>query len=458
MYRFDAMKARRVLAVVGCAAVVLGAGAAAAEAQPAAADTSWSEALASSLEGSIASGHLWIALLAAWVGGLLTSLTPCVWPLIPITVGYFGAMQDSDRGQVFRRALVYVAGMMMLYSTLGVAFASLGKLHGSLLSSPWISGAIAALCVAMGLSMLGLFTIQLPASWATKLSQAGGAGTGGALIMGLVSGLIAAPCTGPVLAVVLALVATTGEIGLGLVLMIAFSMGLGTPFLVIAVLSGRRVPTGGLWMDVVKTILATAMFSVAVYFLQIASPEVREVLRAMPVGTMGGVVLVVTGLVAGALLFSLHGRPAGKVVQVITMVLLTAGISLAVLGSPVTHAEPGVLKIRWDSEHDPGLARARSEKRPVIIDFTAEWCAACKELEHKTYVDEKVRAEAARFVTLKLDATEMTDAMEALFDKYGVLGLPTVVFIDSEGEVLAEPRVTGYVPAEKFLELMRRVH
>jgi thiol:disulfide interchange protein DsbD len=455
--RLLAMRSKYLVSMLSSAAVVAVATVARAQ-EPAAAELSWDEQLAASLKGSIDSGQFWIALLAAWVGGLLTSFTPCVWPLIPITVRYFGGMKESSRAQVFRRALVYVAGMMILYTTLGVTFASLGKLHGSLLSNPWISGAIALLCIAMGASMMGLFTIQLPASLNTRLSQAGGAGYGGALVMGLVSGLIAAPCTGPVLAVVLALIATTGQIFLGAWLMVAFSLGLGVPFLVIAVLSGRRIPTSGLWMDLVKTVLATAMFTVAVYFLQIASPALREGLRAIPFGAMGGMILVVAGIICGALLFNLHGRPAGKTVQVLAILLLTAGISLAVMGSRVTSTDPGVPGIKWGNEHDAGVARANAEKRPVIIDFTAEWCAACKELDRKTFIDEKVRAEATRFVMLKIDATEMTEAMEKLFEKYGILGLPNVVFIDSNGRILDDPRVTGFVPAEQFLELMRSVH
>ncbi|MFC1611474.1 protein-disulfide reductase DsbD family protein [Myxococcota bacterium] len=426
--------------------------------EPVEVEASWDEQLAASLQGSIASGQVWIALLAAWVGGLLTSFTPCVWPLIPITVRFFGAMKDADRKQVFRLALVYVGGMMVLYSTLGVIFASLGKLHGSLLGSPWFTGAIALFCVLMGLSMLGVFTIQLPASLATKLSQVGGRTYGGALAMGLVSGLIAAPCTGPVLAVVLALIATTGRIFVGFWLMVAFSLGLGLPFIVIAMVSGKKIPGSGLWMDVVKTVLATAMFDVGIYFLQLTSPTVRDLLRALPFGALGGLLLIILGLIVGAFLFNLHGRPAGKIVQGTTIFLLTIGVAIATMGSKVTTTDPGVPTIKWTSSHDVGIARARAQNLPVFIDFTAEWCTACKELDRKTFVDEKVRAEATRFVTLKIDATRQDEIMEALFERYGVRGLPAVVFVDSSGTILKEPRVTGFVPAARFLEMMRSVH
>jgi thiol:disulfide interchange protein DsbD len=430
----------------------------AAQSPTAPAELLWDERLAASLRSSLAGGHLGVSLLAAWVGGLLTSFTPCVWPLIPITVRFFAAMQGVSRRQVVRLALVYVAGMTLLYATLGVVFAASGVLFGSLLASPLFAGAMAVLCAAMAVSMLGVFTVQLPSALATRLSQVGGRSVGGALVMGLVSGLIAAPCTGPVLAVVLALVASSGQILLGLVLMVAFSLGLGLPFLVLAIVSGKRIPTSGLWMDVVKTVLATAMLGVAVYFLQIAAPVVGELVRAVPFGAFVGLISILVGLALGALLFNLHGRPVARVIQGVTIALLTLGVTLAVMGTRVTTTDPGVPGIRWVSTHDAGMARARAERKPAIIDFTADWCAACKELDRRTYVDQAVRAEATRFVMLKLDATEMTDAMDAIFDRYGVLGLPTVVFIDSAGTILAEPRVTGFVTAERFLEAMRLVH
>ncbi len=418
---------------------------------------SFGEKLASTLEGSIASGQMWITLSVAWLGGLLTSFTPCVWPLVPITVRYFGAMQGAGRSHVIRLALIYVAGMTLLYSTLGVISASLGKLHGSFLANPWFSGAIALFCIAMGLSMLGLFTIQLPAALNTRLSQAGGSSHSGALIMGLVSGLIAAPCTGPVLLVVLTLIASTGRLFLGFWLMVAFSLGLGLPFLVIAVLSGRKIPSGGLWMDAVKTILATAMFVVAVYFLQIASPELRAVLVAVPHGTVAGLVVVVLGLVVAALQFGMHGRTGGKVAQVVSIALMTVGVALTLHGKgdvPSSRAPA----IEWASAHEETISGARSAELPVMIDFTAEWCAACKELDHKTLIDAAVRAEAKRFVSLRIDATIIDEAMEALFELYQVRGLPSVVFVDSTGKILEQPRVTEFVPAPRFLELMRTVH
>jgi thiol:disulfide interchange protein DsbD len=311
----------------------------------------------------------------------------------------------------------------------------------------------------MGISMLGAFSLQLPAGWNTKLSQIGGQSFGGAFGMGLVSGLIAAPCTGPVLLVILTLIAKTGAIFFGFWLMVAFGIGLGVPFLLLAVFSGslQRLPSGGTWMELVKTILATAMFVVAVYFLQLAWPGLRDVAHAIPAADVGGPVLIVFGLALGALYLRSEPGALQKILHGAAIAALTVGISVAWLGSGTTAPESGVPRIGWVTEHEEGMAEAKAHNKPVMIDFTADWCAACKELERETFIDEKVRAESARFVAMKLDATEVDEEMEKLWKRYGVLGLPAVIFIDSNGSILEQPRVTGFIPPKQFLEAMHRV-
>lgn len=421
----------------------------------------WDERLASSLSGSLTEGHVALSLGAAWLGGLLTALTPCVYPLIPITIRYFGGVDPPRRGRVVGLASLYVAGMVLLYASLGTLFGAFNVVFGSFLASPWVIGVIAAYCIAMGLSMLGLFTIQLPSGLSTRLSQVGGQTPTGAFTMGLVSGLIAAPCTGPVLSVILALIAGSGEVGIGFALMAAFALGLGLPFMLIAVFSGslRKLPHGGPWMEIVKLVLATAMFVVAIYFLQTAWPRLGALLAAAPrAGAVGGM-LIVLGVLSAGLYLKVRGALGQRAWKALGVLSLTAGAAVVALGGPGGHeAQAGSAGITWVSSHDEGIAKARGAGLPVMIDFTAEWCAACKELEHKTFVDAAVQREAARFVPMRLDATAPDDAMDELFQRYGVLGLPTVVFIDSTGKLLDKPRVTGFVEAPRFLELMRQVH
>jgi thiol:disulfide interchange protein DsbD len=438
-------------------------------------DTAWAvegtqalqDHLASTLDTALKGGEVWAPFAIAWLGGLLTAFTPCVYPLIPITLRYFGGMQlDGGRTRVVSRALMYVLGMVVLYATLGTVFASSNRVFGSFLSSRWVLLALSIFCAAMGLSMLGLFTVQLPTALSTRLSQVGGQSRGGAFAMGLVSGLIAAPCTGPVLAVILTLVAATGAVFLGFWLMVGFALGLGMPFLALAVFSGnlQRLPSGGRWMEIIKVMLATAMFVVAAYFLQIAWGRLAGWLHGMPAPTAVGAALVATGVLATCALVWGRGTKQAtlKTAKSSGVALLTAGICALVFGGGAdgqeqTAAAGGPPPIQWMTEHDEAVATAKAKKRPVMIDFTAQWCQACKELEESTYVHESVRAASLRFVSVKIDATEESDEIDSLFEHYGVLGLPTVLFIDSSGSVLDQPRVTGFVGPDRFAKLLKQI-
>ncbi|MBI3180389.1 MAG: thioredoxin family protein [Deltaproteobacteria bacterium] len=415
------------------------------------------ERLAAVLSSSIDGGSFWLALGVAWMTGVLAALTPCVYPLIPITVRYFGGMVDASRRRALGLVLVYIAGMVLLYATLGTVFASLQRAFGTFLASPWVLGGLAVMCVAMGASILGLFTLQLPAAWNARLAEVGGRSVWGALAMGLVSGLIAAPCTGPALVVILGYIATTGDVVLGFTLMTAFALGLGLPFFLLALFarSLQRLPQGGPWMEAVKIVLATAMFVVGLYFAKAAWPVFGRALDQLTWSAVVGGVAVALGVVT-AVAFLGAGEGA-RALKAASIALLTAGVSLLLLASPMATADTSAPHIAWETTHARAVERARAERRPLMIDFTADWCVACKELDHKTYVDAGVRAEAARFVALKIDATEMTPSVEALFAQYSVLGLPTVVFIDSTGKLLPEPRVTGFLSPERFAPLLARV-
>ncbi|MEO0812568.1 MAG: cytochrome c biogenesis protein CcdA, partial [Myxococcota bacterium] len=351
---------------------------------PARAGSGLESELADSLSNSLAGGHWAWAVLACFVGGFLTALTPCVYPLIPITVRYFGAMGPSvSRGKVLRNALVYVAGMGLLYTVLGTVFASLNLVFGSFLASPWVVAAVAVFCFAMGLSMLGAFTIQLPTSLNTRLARVGGQGAIGAFGMGLVSGLVAAPCTGPVLAVILAVIASSGQVAAGAAYMLFFSAGLGLPFLVLALASGQlqRVPRSGPWMELVKGVLATAMFVVALYFANLAFPVLG---RGLGWSTGLSVGLVVAGLALGGLALRSAGRSAA-LSKTLATVTLTLGIASWAIGAEEPEAAGAENRISWVREHDEGFELARSAGKPVMIDFTADWCVACKELDSKVF-------------------------------------------------------------------------
>lgn len=223
------------------------------------------------------------ALLLVFIAGVLASLTPCVYPLIPITVGIFGARQADSRLHGFGLSIVYVLGIAVTYSILGVAAASLGTVFGGAMQNPWVLGAISLLFVVLGLSSLGVFEIRLPGGLQNKLSQTGGAGWAGAFVMGLVAGIIAAPCVGPIVAGILLYVAQQQDPVLGFGLLFTFAIGMGQLFLVLGTFSSllNRLPKSGSWMEGVKLIFGVVFIAMALYYLQFLFPALAETAKSV---------------------------------------------------------------------------------------------------------------------------------------------------------------------------------
>lgn len=432
-----------------------------------------SGSLAGQLRTALSSGNLVFALVLVLLGGLLTALSPCVYPLIPITLSIFGARQATSHLRGFLLSATYVSGMVILYSTLGVSFAAMGVLAGSALQSNWVTVSVALFCIAMAASMFGAFEFVLPASLQTRLSQAGGSGFRGAFVMGLVAGIIAAPCTGPVLSFILTLIARDGDLTKGALLMVVYALGMGLPFLVLGAFSQviSRLPRSGRWMEGVKGVFGLMMLGAALYYLQLASPALAGL--TAPVATRGvwlGPVLLLVGIALGALHLSFKESPLEHKVRKAGG-LLTATVGLMVLLSwinsgPTAPTSSGEPEIAWvkigntpdaEARFDEALAAAKKQCKPVMIDFGAEWCVACKELDHKTYIDGAVRQEAARFVNVKVDATDESPPLENIQRRFGVVGLPTIVFIDGRGQQLGEPHITGFLAAPDYVSMMKRV-
>lgn len=217
---------------------------------------------------------LWAALLLAFMAGLLASLTPCVYPLIPITIGVFGAGNAKTKREGFLLSLVYVAGIAVTYTLLGVTAAVAGSVFGSALQNPWVLFGIASLFIVLGLSSMGWFEIRVPGPLQTKLSQTGGAGFVGAFLMGLVAGVVAAPCVGPIVAGILVYVAQQQDIAMGAILLLSFSLGMGQLFLLLGTFSSliSKIPTGGGWLDAAKVGFAALFWGVAIYYSRLIIP------------------------------------------------------------------------------------------------------------------------------------------------------------------------------------------
>src|SRR4051812_196348 len=412
------------------------------------------------LAGGVSAGTFAVLFL----GGVLTSLTPCVYPLIPITVSIFGARQSEKRGRSVALSATYVAGIAAMYSALGLFAALSGKAFGTVLSSPAVVVLLALFLLALAASMFGAFEIALPYALQQKLAGVKGAGFGGAFGMGLVAGVIAAPCTGPVLAGVLTYVATQRNAVLGFWMLFTYAVGMGLLFFLLGATS-LRLPRSGGWMETVKSVLGVALVAAAVTLLLPYLPRPGHLqITTRTVALLAGV-LAFAGVLAGALSLSFHGDGREKAMKLGALVLLLGGVGLRFGWLGPAKMEKG-FEITWLHDEKLAVEQSRATGKPLLIDMGAEWCAACKELDLHTWTDPVVAREVAdRFVPLKVDATEVTPDIERVMEKYDVAGLPTVLMMackDDRPPECAVPgegpaRVTGFLPPSEMLERLRRL-
>lgn len=440
---------RKLLASLGLAALLA---TSAADARAAGVVDSVRDALA----GAVAGGNLLLACALALAGGLLVALTPCVYPMIAITVSVFGAKQAS-RGKALALSACFVLGVAAIFTPLGIVAGLTGGLMGSVMQSAWVLLAEAALFVLMAASMLGAFNLTLPGALNNRLAQMGGLGYRGAFLLGLACGPIAAPCTGPPLTLILGLIAESGNVGLGAALMAAFSLGLGAPFLLVGAFA-MQLPKSGLWMLRVKSVMALVMLAVAVYFVEKAFPAAFAFVSASPWFVGGAALAAVVGLALGAVHLDFDAPSVGaKVRKGAGLLLAVGGAMLALFGATKRPVEAWPLCTADRSEPpcwtpmpvEEAQRVAQGAGRPLLVDFGAEWCAACKELDRHTFTtaDPGVVSAAARFVAVRVDMTHDDDATEALGERFGVRGLPTVLLYDSTGKEVQ--RFTDFVtPAE----------
>ncbi|MBX7096227.1 MAG: thioredoxin family protein [Myxococcaceae bacterium] len=424
-------------------------------------------------------GRMLVAAGVIFLGGLLTSLTPCVYPLIPITVGVFGARKAESRGKAIMLTVSYVVGMGVVFSALGVVAALSGKAFGSALSSALVIVILALFMLLLASSMFGAFELALPTGLATRLNTVGGAGFTGAFLMGSVSGFLAAPCTGPVLTGVLAWVGRTQDPVLGAVLLFIYALGIGVPFFLIGVFT-VRLPKGGAWMDSIKSVFGIALVALAAGYLRDGFPAFRGALESAVTalghsGLIGvSVLLALIGVSAGAVHLSFKDGAGPALLKGLGVALVATAILIRTTSIPLPELAAGggaggEHHFRWSltfkgtdvakgtAAFDQALADAKAACKPVMIDFGADWCAACNELERITYRDTKVAEESERFVNIKVDGTDGDEVVETLYQRYGVKGLPTVAFVDPMGEALNDPKITGFLNAPDFISQMKKV-
>ncbi|MBM4231433.1 MAG: protein-disulfide reductase DsbD [Gammaproteobacteria bacterium] len=411
------------------------------------------------LAALIKSGNLPLVLATFFGLGLLLAFTPCVLPMVPILSGIIaGQGSNVTTGRAFALSLTYVMGMAVMNTLAGVAAAAAGQQIQALFQQPWIIILFALLFVVLALSMFGLFNIQLPAALQTRLADASNrqqAGTfGGVAVMGALSALIVTACVAPPLFAALAVIAQTGDVVRGGSALFAMSLGMGAPLLVIGTSAGRLLPKAGAWMDTVKKFFGVLMLAVAAWMLARLVAE-RWVLLLWAVPALTGAVLLWREVKAKSL--------AGWAVRAGGVVLGAYGLALlagVVLGgkdplSPIPQfaTESKQLEfrlIKTGDDLDREIAAAAAAGRPAMLDFYADWCVSCKEMERYTFTDAEVQRVLANAVLLKADVTANDEADQALLRRFEIFGPPTIAFWGRDGIENKATRVVGFMKAEEF--------
>ncbi len=399
------------------------------------------------VEQQFRQGRWFLFVGAIYIGGLLLNLTPCVLPLIPITLGYFSMQARGQRSRRIGLSALYALSMAIIYALLGTVASLAGKAFGFQFQNPAVVGVLVALMVLLALSMFGVYKFQPPSA----LMRYVGARQGwlGAVMMGCLAGVAAAPCIGPVIAALVPIVAALANPTLGFLLFLALGLGLGTPYFILGLFYEKlqnRMPRSGEWTILVERLFGVLLLAAGLYFARsLMSPKLYAIAWFL--------FFILVALYFFA--FERNEITQPRVVRfkqalgvLFLLLALNNGYSLL---RPKVH-------VRWEPYTEARLEQAIHERKPVIIDFTASWCQACIELEEYTYTDPRVVRESERFVRLVVDATREDDPnIRRILKKHGVVGLPTVIFIGSDGQERRDLRLTGFEPANAFLKRMQAV-
>jgi thiol:disulfide interchange protein DsbD len=422
------------------------------------------------LRAVIVSGSLWVMVATFFASGLLLALTPCVLPMVPILSGIIAG--DGERVtplRGFSLALAYVLGMAITYTIAGAVAALAGKQAQAFFQQPWILVLFAGLFVVLAAAMFGLFELQMPSALQTRFASASNQIKGGKFLstalMGALSSLVVTACVAPPLVAVLVFIGQSGDVVRGALALFSMAIGMGVPLLIVGASAGKLLPKAGPWMETVKAVFGVVFLGVAAWMLDRLLPARLEMLLWAGVAFAGVWVLLRVGLRGGRRTMTRWATGGGVAVYGVVLVVSAAlggtnplrplagtgmfGASKAIEPLPF---QP----IRSSADLDGQLAAAGKAGKPVLLDFYADWCVSCKEMEAHTYSEPAVRAALAQYVILKADVTANDADDQALLKRFGIIGPPTTAFFGADGKERANFRLVGFVAGDAFLTHLKQ--
>ncbi|TMH78285.1 MAG: protein-disulfide reductase DsbD [Betaproteobacteria bacterium] len=413
--------------------------------------------------GVLESGQLWLVMAVFFAAGLLLTFTPCVLPMIPILSGIIvGEGQKVTRGRAVLVSLAYVLGMAVTYTAIGIAAAFSGNLLSAALQNAWVLGAFAAVFVGLALSMFGFYELQLPSSWQARLTEAsnrlGGGHWGAVVLMGALSAAIVSPCVAAPLAGALLYIGQTRDAVLGGTALFSMAIGMGVPLVLVGVSEGLLLPRSGQWMHAVRQFFGVLLLAVAIWIIAPVIPVAVQML-------LWAALLIGSGVFLRAL-EPLGADASGwdRLWKAVGILALLAGVAQAIGAlsgardplqplSGVFAESPAQKPLPFETVKALDLdARLKTADRVAMLDFYADWCVSCKEMERFTFSDPQVQARLGRMVLLRADVTANTADDKALLKRFRLFGPPGIVFFDAGGREIEGLRVIGYQSPEKFIK------
>lgn len=420
-------------------------------------------------ERLLASGSLWLIAAAFFGAGVLLTFTPCVLPMIPILSGIIvGEGRNATRTRAFTLSAAYVLGMSLTYTGIGVGAALSGNLLSAALQNPWVLSAFAMVFVLLSLSMFGFYELQLPSGFHAKITETSnrlkGGHLGAVVLMGIFSAAIVSPCVAAPLAGALLYISQTRDVMLGGIALFAMSIGMGVPLILVGVFEGAFLPKSGHWMRSVKHFFGVLLLAVAIWIVAPVLPVAVQMFAwaALLIGS-AMVLRAIDSLPPDA-------GTAARLWKGVGFLALLAGAALAIgafagsrdvlrpLAGLTGGRENGAQAARFTRVRNVAEldAKLQAPGRPVMLDFYADWCVSCKEMEAFTFTDARVKAKMGQMLLLQADVTANSSEDKALLKRFSLFGPPGIIFFDRQGREVEGLRVIGYQQADAFLATLDR--